>query len=51
MQLWRVEAHAPAATFANARAFASLAWVEPEAFASRKVRRLRDRNKPQEKIE
>ena len=44
MQLWRVEAPAPAATPAKALAFASLAWVAPEAFASRKGRRLRRQN-------
>lgn len=49
MQLWRVEAPAPAATSVNVRAFASLAWVELEAFASRKGPRLRQQNNSKEK--
>jgi hypothetical protein len=50
MQLWRVEAPALAATSANAHAFASLAWAEPQAFASRKGRRLRQQNNSKEKV-
>ena len=45
MQLWRVEAHAPGATFVNGHAAVFWASTAPQARASQKARRRRQRNK------